>query len=558
MPLTLKSDTNHNFPASDLIISKRKELLVKNAPDKNVNNFSEILFIDSVYNQTYSVFGIGTTTFQISLRESPEKLNYIPSECDNLEYTTTSTSSSGPVNKINIISSGSEYKKLPSLSNVNTISGTNLSVSLNSDTIGKIEETRIINENFEYSSDITLRPHVSISPKIKLKDSNTIGIVTITSGGAGYTSPPQIVVVDNDTRTELNSGLIIPEITGSSITSLIVDILPKGISDQSAELFTVDNTNGVSIKEVQSSNTGIFTCIITTPLAGFSTDVFTSGEKVFIEGIEKFSVTGDGFNSSDYGYKFFEVTKYENKFTPGINDDQVTVNISGLGTNTGIAKTIQDSFGTIISKTNYPTFLISLSPSEFEVGEKLLSNGIERDLEVIGYDSSGSLKVFGSYNLSSNEVIVGKSTGNVATIESLVNYDGIFDIKLDPELYKKYMENLIEQNFKNINKKIHVYNYHNKYYDVLNNNYYKIETNNLIKEGDNKLIRICKKSPIKEIEFESKKDYNLNKNDVIIFTINNSIDIYFNEEFKSITIYLQLNAYIKDNVKLLMELENNH
>ena len=397
--------------------------------DRNVNNFSEILFIDSVYNQTYDVFGIGSTSFQISLQESPEKLNYISSECDNLEYTTTSTSSSGPVNKINIISSGSEYKKLPSLSNVNTISGTNLSVSLNSDTIGKIEETRIINENFEYSSDITLRPHVSISPKIKLKDSNTIGIVTITSGGAGYTSPPQIVVVDNDTRTELNSGLIIPEITGSSITSLIVDILPKGISDQSAELFTVDNTNGVSIKEVQSSNTGIFTCIITTPLAGFSTDVFTSGEKVFIEGIEKFSVTGDGFNSSDYGYKFFEVTKYENKFTPGINDDQVTVNISGLGTNTGIAKTIQDSFGTIISKTNYPTFLISLSPSEFEVGEKLLSNGIERDLEVIGYDSSGSLKVFGSYNLSSNEVIVGKSTGNVATIESLVNYDGIFDIK---------------------------------------------------------------------------------------------------------------------------------
>lgn len=39
MPLTLKSDTNHNFPASDLIISKRKELLVKNAPDKNVNNY---------------------------------------------------------------------------------------------------------------------------------------------------------------------------------------------------------------------------------------------------------------------------------------------------------------------------------------------------------------------------------------------------------------------------------------------------------------------------------------------------------------------------------------
>lgn len=39
MPLTLKSESNHNFPASDLIINKRKELLLKNSPDKNVDNY---------------------------------------------------------------------------------------------------------------------------------------------------------------------------------------------------------------------------------------------------------------------------------------------------------------------------------------------------------------------------------------------------------------------------------------------------------------------------------------------------------------------------------------
>ena len=398
--------------------------------DKNVNNFSEILFIDSVYNQTYSVFGIGTTTFQISLRESPEKLNYIPSECDNLEYTTTSTSSSGPVNNVRIISGGSEYKKLPTLSNVSTINGENLSVSLNSNTIGKIEKLEIINENFEHSSDITLRPHSFISPKIKLKDSNTVGIVTIISGGSGYISPPEIIVVNNNTRTILNSGLIRPEITGNSITNLIIEVPPKGISDQSAEFFAINNTNGVSIKKVESSNSGIFTCSITTPLSGFSTDLFSSGEKVFIEGIQKFSVDGDGFNSSDYKYEFFEVIQYNNaRITPGIIDDEVTVSIGGLGTNTGIAKTIQDSVGSIVSKANYPSFSISVTPSEFEVGEKLLSNGIERDLEIISYDNSGILKVIGTYNLSTNEIITGKSTGNIATIESLTNYNGIFDIK---------------------------------------------------------------------------------------------------------------------------------
>ena len=50
-------------------------------------------------------------------------------------------------------------------------------------------------------------------------------------------------------------------------------------------------------------------------------------------------------------------------------------------------------------------------------------------LRVIGYDNSGILKVIGTYNLSTNEIITGKSTGNIATIESLTNYNGIFDIK---------------------------------------------------------------------------------------------------------------------------------
>lgn len=39
MPLTLKTETNHNFPASNAMIEKRRELLLKNAPDKDVKNY---------------------------------------------------------------------------------------------------------------------------------------------------------------------------------------------------------------------------------------------------------------------------------------------------------------------------------------------------------------------------------------------------------------------------------------------------------------------------------------------------------------------------------------
>ena len=122
----------------------------------------------------------------------------------------------------------------------NTTNGKNLSVSLGSNEIGLLKESRVINEKFEYSSDNTLQPKANISPNIILKDSNTIGLVTITSGGSGYVKPPTTIVVNNNTRTPLDNGVILSKLTGNSITDLIVDIKPKGISDQSAELFAIN------------------------------------------------------------------------------------------------------------------------------------------------------------------------------------------------------------------------------------------------------------------------------------------------------------------------------
>ena len=39
------------------------------------------------------------------------------------------------------------------------------------------------------------------------------------------------------------------------------------------------------------------------------------------------------------------------------------------------------------------------------------------------------IKVFGSYQLSVGEIITGKTSGNIATIETLTNYDGVYEIK---------------------------------------------------------------------------------------------------------------------------------
>ena len=147
--------------------------------DTEVNNYSKILFTDSYYNSNYAVSGIGLTTFNISLNVVPEKLTYSESECDNLSYTTNSISAKGSINKINIVSGGTGYKKLPVLVGSNSSEGLDVYIIPKSSNIGNINEVRIINEGFEYPSDKTLQPNAYISPLITIRNSNTIIILQL-------------------------------------------------------------------------------------------------------------------------------------------------------------------------------------------------------------------------------------------------------------------------------------------------------------------------------------------------------------------------------------------
>ena len=396
-------------------------------PAMEVNNYSKILFTDSKYNSNYTISGIGSTSFNISLTSIPEKLEYSQNECDIITYSTNSTSAKGPINKINIISGGAGYKNLPIFAGSNSIEGQDAYIIAKSSNIGNSREVRIINEGFEYSSDKTLQPTAYISPLISVKDSNTIDNIIVTSGGAGYTDPPSIVIVDSITgkRIGIGSGILEAVITGNSISSVNIIQDPKGLSETTVQLFTTNNTNGISIQQVQSSSTGIFTCFITTPPPILANPFvpFTEGDEVFVEGIQKFSTDGSGFNSEDYGYQFFTVSNYDNSGVLA----KVEFDISKLTTNTGIAKTIQDSLGNIIKREDYPTFEVTQKPSPFIIGENIITNDAERDLIVTNYNDS-FIKIFGSYQLSVGDLIKGKESGNIATINSIESNYGRFKV----------------------------------------------------------------------------------------------------------------------------------
>jgi len=395
--------------------------------DKDVNNYSQISFVDSVYNGRHSIVGVATTTFDLVLNRTPERLSYTQSECDNLKYTTTSTTATGGIDKVKVISGGYGYKKLPTAT-VSSTNGKDAYLLAKSNSIGSIKELRIINEEFEYSFDPTLRPTAFISPHITTINQNTIDSILVENGGSGYTQSPDVIVVDSNTGNKINSGNLSATLNGESIQTVEIIDNPKGLPEDSVNIITINNTNGISIQKVESSSTGIFTCSITVPPLGFTTPPFAVGDKVFVEGIVKTSSNGSGFNSEDYGYKFFVVDSY---ITASPYDkvvfDLSSVSNSGLTTNTGIAKTSADGFGSLIHFDNYPTFETNQRRLEFSNGERLISNQTERDLFVSSSNGT-SLKISGTYELSVGEIVTGKSSGTVATISEIEKNSGTFGV----------------------------------------------------------------------------------------------------------------------------------
>jgi len=391
--------------------------------DKEVIDGSQIIFSDSIYDGSYNISGVGSTTFSISLKEIPEKLSYSQSDCDVLEYSTTSKTSNGPINKINIISGGTGYKKLPVFIGLDSENGDSAYIIPKSTTIGNPKEIRIVNEGFEYSSDKTLDPTAYISPLITIENSNTISNIKVINPGRNYTNAPSIQIVNSETGEDINSGILKCVLSSNSISSVNVVQEPKGLPSTIVTLFATNNTNGISIQKVESSSTGIFTCAITTPTLGFNIQPFNIGDQVFIEGIQKDGSNGSGFNSRDYGYKFFTVSNYDNS---GVLV-RVTIDVSNLTSNTGIAKTIQDSSGMIVQYSNYPSFEVVQKSSLFLIGEKIISNDIERDLFITSSDDN-FIKVSGSYELSLGEIIKGKESGNIASISKIDNNFGKFEI----------------------------------------------------------------------------------------------------------------------------------
>ena len=394
--------------------------------DTDVKNNSTIIFENSKYNKEFKVLsGVGATTFNLYLEDIPERFSYSPSECEILEYSTTSKNAKGGLNSLNIISSGSGYKKFPSFVGSSSTIAENAVVTTSSDNIGNINDIDIITDNFKYYTDITLKPTALLPSVLEIKDANTIGSVEVEDSGKFYLSKPSLVIVDQDSGERIDTGFLDPIFSANAIVGVDIPIKPKGLPDTGVVVKSTFNTNGFTVDEIESqADSTIFTCRLITPINGFSEPPFKLGDMVYVEGIKKSSSDGDGHNSEDYGYNFLEV-----KFITNTNPFKVKFDVVGLTTNTGVAVTEGNGLARLIPEDQYPKFKVIYDSAPFFSGEKLNINQIERDLQVVR-SSDGELVVFGSDSerLKIGDLISGRGSSTTGIVNGIKENKGIFDV----------------------------------------------------------------------------------------------------------------------------------
>merc|ERR1712093_176709 len=213
---------------SKLFYSLEKSGYISTA-DKDVPNYSEISFVDSLYNGEYEIFDVTDDEFKFSPRREPELLKYDDHDCDKLEYSTKSSDVIGPIKGLKTISTGFAYKRVPKFSHVSSENGRNANIVAISTSIGNINQIRINDIGFEYSADKTLRPEASISPVVTVDNLDQVNSVNIVGGGLNYLSAPKLLLFNPNTHQVVDSDSFVAIVPEQSIAEVEIAAPVKGL-----------------------------------------------------------------------------------------------------------------------------------------------------------------------------------------------------------------------------------------------------------------------------------------------------------------------------------------
>ncbi len=401
-----------------LVPTKESNKIVYNDIE-NISFPNSINFVDSAFNGNYSVIGISSSgSFSVSLEKNPESVEYD----NNINYTTTSTSALGPIDKISIkLNGGNSLKKLPIIEGIASKNGSSAVLYPESKEIGKISSTKIIDIGFNYPIDNSLTPKFKFPSILKIEPLSSIQKINVNFVGNNYTIPPKLILIDSFTNKVVNDVILDYDIENRKV--LILQNT-KGIYNISPKIIPVNNSNGISIKSLEYDPISKkVTAILNAYYSSIDDYPFEIGDKIFIEGVRNIG-NEKGFNSSSYNYAFFTVTKLENLF--GTLTSTVEYDFSEYE-NPGIFDP-ECTSGSLCSQKDFPTFSVILTKNNFLIGENVISDSGETGV-VETWDSANELlKVETTFDFNSGQLIKGSVSGSIGEISKSIFCDGKYEI----------------------------------------------------------------------------------------------------------------------------------
>jgi hypothetical protein len=412
---------------SSFVPSVKSEIIV----DEDVVNNNLLKITTSNYSGSFTLSGIGTTTFNYYLTEFPEESQYTSNQA-SLSYNTTSTQASGGISTVKVTYSGYGYTKLPGISTIRSDFGTDAILEPTSSGIGTIISISPDLISYDYPTDKTLRPLCNLPEVFEVLPLNKIDYIGVTSAGNGYSVPPQLVLIDQYTNTVVRD-VDLRFVIGDKFVQVLKNV--SGISGQ-ARIVPVNNSNGVKIGSINFNST---TKDVTVGLnTGFSDSFpFSVGDKVLIENVSVgVNTTGKGYNSENYNYNLFTLTSVP-EGTSGLGGlvGVVTFSMAEFLTGDETPGNFDpiNSYGRIIAEKDFPIFDIRLKKSSFAKEELVVSGNKVGRVESWN-ENVNILKLSSSREFATGDIIKGQGTKTTGVVGKKYDFDAYVDTSAASEI----------------------------------------------------------------------------------------------------------------------------
>jgi hypothetical protein len=394
--------------------------------NEKIDNANTIIQVPSVYSGRHQLTSIASTSFTYTVSQQPEISEY-DLISNKISYETSSTTAVGPISSIRVSSGGYGYSDIPKIDALSS-TGSNSLLNGISTSIGKIKKIKIEDIGFDYPTDNTLRPTVKLSNILNIERFSSFDSIGVSSAGKGYTTPPELVVIDSVTNNVIDVKLKYE--IGNPQVKIIKNT--RDLYDVNPIIIPTKNSNGVGINTVAYNQTSKN---VTVTLVGSFATVggfpFSVGDKVFIENIG-ITTAGKGYNSNQYSYSTFTLTHIDPKY--GGSNPTITYNLASNLKNGEYPGQFDalNSAGRVIPAKDFPVFTIKLKQNDFLLNEKIKNNTNGSSGFVDKWNPQSNLvKVvspFGSFII--DDVIEGETSGTKAIINKSTSFET--EYKLGP------------------------------------------------------------------------------------------------------------------------------